>query len=84
MNTAMWLHPVTKKQIQILEREWSMGEESRLDVLGDGSVPSERWVRPWAHKALACGDVESGVMMEEILSMVRQLDSFLAWSALLA
>ena len=80
MNTAMWLHPVTEKQIRILEREWGLEQRMTVDDV------SESLIRPWARvlrpieKALACGDVGSGAMMdwkdivEEILSMVKQLD----------
>lgn len=49
MNTAMWLHPVTKVQIGVLE-EW--GCEGWIEVL-----------RP-QEKELACGDVGDGAMME--------------------
>jgi phosphopantothenoylcysteine decarboxylase len=54
MNTAMWRHPVTKKQIGILEDEWGVdkSEEGWFEVLG----PKE--------KELACGDVGDGAMKE--------------------
>ncbi|KAH7145616.1 putative flavoprotein [Dactylonectria estremocensis] len=50
MNTAMWRHPITAKQIKTLEEEWG-GESGWVEVL-----------RPVA-KALACGDVGDGGMV---------------------
>ena len=53
MNTAMWMHPVTMKQLIILEEEWGVsgGNDGWIEVL-----------RP-VEKALACGDVGSGAMI---------------------
>jgi phosphopantothenoylcysteine decarboxylase len=56
MNSAMWAHPVTRKQIKVLEEDWGAGE--------DGS--GEGWItvlRPM-EKELACGDVGDGAMMD--------------------
>ncbi len=56
MNTAMWGHPVTRKQIKILEQDWGAGED------GEG----EGWItmlRPM-EKELACGDIGNGAMMD--------------------
>ena len=52
MNTAMWRHPITKKQIKILEQDW-------------GSPP-DGWVRVLRpmEKELACGDVGDGAMLD--------------------
>lgn len=58
MNTAMWAHPVTKKQIKVLEQDWGAGEDEN----GEG----EGWftvLRPM-EKELACGDVGNGAMMD--------------------
>jgi phosphopantothenoylcysteine decarboxylase len=52
MNTAMWRHPITSKQIKVLEKEWGDGEEGWVRVL-----------RPM-EKELACGDVGDGAMMD--------------------
>lgn len=52
MNTAMWRHPITRKQIKVLEQEWGDGEEGWITVL-----------RPM-EKELACGDVGDGAMMD--------------------
>ena len=49
MNTAMWHHPVTRKHVDVLEREWG-GPLGWFDVL-----------RP-VEKELACGDVGDGAM----------------------
>lgn len=53
MNTAMWRHPVTAKQIRVLEEDWGIGNDGWFQVL-----------MPQATKVLACGDVGSGAMME--------------------
>ncbi|KAF6832556.1 phosphopantothenoylcysteine decarboxylase [Colletotrichum plurivorum] len=47
MNTAMHAHPITAKQIKVLEEEWKW-----FEVLQPGE------------KALACGDVGRGAMIE--------------------
>jgi phosphopantothenoylcysteine decarboxylase len=64
MNTAMWEHPVTGKQLKILRDNWSRSESNR-----DG----------WIHllypieKPLACGDTGNGAMMDwrEIVEIVE-------------
>ena len=63
MNTAMWRHPVTGKQIKILEQEWGVKEN------GDGWV---ELLKP-VEKTLACGDSGDGAMREwsEIVSIIE-------------
>ena len=65
MNTAMWRHPITRKQIKILEEDWG------INANGDG----DGWVevlRP-IEKTLACGDSGDGAMKEwsEIVSVIE-------------
>ena len=64
MNTAMWEHPVTKKQVKVLEDEWGVG--------GRGLGGWVEVLRP-VEKGLACGDVGSGAMREwsEIVELIR-------------
>lgn len=79
MNTAMYVHPVTAKQIGILEEEWGVKEgqkdgPQRSD--GESGVVHHGWfevLRP-IEKSLACGDVGSGAMIEwtEIVKVVKQ------------
>ena len=64
MNTAMWRHPVTMKQIRVLEEDWGVGghdDEGWVEVL-----------RP-VEKELACGDVGDGAMRNwnEIVSVIE-------------
>ena len=64
MNTAMWKHPITKKQLQVLEEDWAVDAEH----LG--------WIellRP-VEKTLACGDVGDGAMREwsDIVSVIEE------------
>ncbi len=63
MNTAMWRHPITKKQIKILEEEWG------VDGAQDGWVEVLRPIE----KTLACGDAGDGAMREwnEIVSVIE-------------
>ena len=56
MNTAMWRHPITSKQIKVLEQEW--GSQSADQEEGWFTV-----LRPM-EKELACGDVGDGAMMD--------------------
>ncbi|KAF2142505.1 uncharacterized protein K452DRAFT_286918 [Aplosporella prunicola CBS 121167] len=52
MNTAMWHHPITKKQVGMLEGEWNVRNGGWVEVL-----------RP-IEKSLACGDIGGGGMKE--------------------
>ena len=66
MNTAMWRHPITKRQMKVLEEEWGQW----VEVL-----------RP-VEKELACGDVGDGAMKswEVIVGVVEErlgLDKYL-------
>jgi len=56
MNTAMWRHPITRKQIKVLEEDWGAGEHGE----GDGWITV---LRPM-EKELACGDVGDGAMID--------------------
>jgi phosphopantothenoylcysteine decarboxylase len=62
MNTAMWSHPVTAKQLAGLEKEWGVGNGGWFEVL-----------RP-VEKMLACGDTGSGAMREwkEIVGVIEE------------
>jgi len=64
MNTAMWRHPVTKKQIKVLEEDWGIGGEVNgwIEVL-----------RP-VGKTLACCDSGDGAMREwtDIVSVIEE------------
>lgn len=66
MNTSMWAHPVTAKQVRLLEEEWGV----------DGVNPDEGWMevlRPQV-KTLACGDVGQGGMCDwqEIVAVIEK------------
>lgn len=64
MNTAMWRHPITRKQLKTINEDWkdSEGEDSSVILL----KPME--------KELACGDTGDGAMMDwkEIVARVAQ------------
>ncbi|KAJ9305350.1 hypothetical protein DTO217A2_5141 [Paecilomyces variotii] len=65
MNTAMWLHPITAKQVRVLEEEWGV----------NGQNPDQGWfevLRPQS-KLLACGDLGDGAMREwqEIVAVIK-------------
>lgn len=64
MNTAMWLHPVTKKQMKILEEDWGV----------DGRAKGWIEVLKPVEKTLACGDPGSGAMKEwaDIVSIIEE------------
>lgn len=67
-QTAMWLHPITAKQIRVLSDEWGVREAE------DGSIESGWFevLRP-QEKSLACGDVGDGAMKEwsEIVKIIE-------------
>lgn len=52
MNTAMWRHPITAKQMKVLDKDWGEGNDGWVKVL-----------RPM-EKELACGDIGDGAMMD--------------------
>ena len=58
MNEMMWEHPVTARQVRVLEEEWEW-----FEVLG-----------PQARKELACGDVGRGAMCDwrEIVGVIEE------------
>ena len=68
MNTAMWHHPVTAKQMRVLEEDWG---------ISNGITGSDQgWfevLRP-QEKTLACGDKGGGGMKEwtEIVKVIKQ------------
>ncbi|KAK4168107.1 putative Phosphopantothenoylcysteine decarboxylase [Cladorrhinum sp. PSN259] len=75
MNSAMWRHPITAKQIKTLEEDWGVkrsdkdGQEEVEEVTGG-------WfevVRPIS-KTLACGDTGDGAMAsaETIAEIIKQ------------
>src|SRR4051812_16760214 len=71
MNTAMWRHPVTEKQLKVLREEWG-----RSDLNPEGWVT----VLPPIEKPLACGDVGTGAMMDW-RDIVRAVQEYLGLSA---
>ena len=67
MNTAMWRHPVTGREIKVLEEEWGVKGENE---------EGEGWfevLRPM-EKELACGDVGDGAMKDwrEIVGVIEE------------
>lgn len=67
MNTAMWRHPITAKQIRVLEADWGDDADGWVTVL-----------RPM-EKELACGDVGDGAMLDW-REVVKALQSHLGLS----
>lgn len=70
MNTAMWRHPITKKQIKVLEEEWGISDH------GENSLGDQGWfelLHP-QEKELACGDVGDGAMKDwqDIVQVIEQ------------
>ncbi|KAK5095622.1 hypothetical protein LTS08_008015 [Lithohypha guttulata] len=64
MNTAMWRHPITKKQLRSIQQDWTDDEESSVITL----KPVE--------KELACGDTGAGAMMDWNQIVARVVDHF--------
>jgi len=72
MNTAMWRHPITKRQIKVLEKEWGVCEEA-VDLHEDEKDGWFEVLRP-QEKELACGDVGDGAMKDwkEIVKVIEK------------
>jgi phosphopantothenoylcysteine decarboxylase len=64
MNSAMLVHPVTQKQMAVLEEDWNIKNGGWIDVLH----PVE--------KELACGDTGSGAMADWKTIVKRIEDEF--------
>ncbi|KAK2625266.1 hypothetical protein QTJ16_005635 [Diplocarpon rosae] len=66
MNTAMWKHPITGRQIGVLEEEWG--------VEGGGEGGGWFEVLKPMEKELVCGDVGDGAMMDwkDIVKVVEE------------
>lgn len=62
MNTAMWRHPITARQLKTLEEDWGEGEDGWVTV-----------IRPM-EKELACGDTGDGAMKDwrEVVNIVQK------------
>ncbi|KAK0671812.1 putative Phosphopantothenoylcysteine decarboxylase [Cercophora samala] len=62
MNSAMWRHPITAKQIRTLREDWGI-KETLLDPTGAARL-IDGWfqVIPPISKTLACGDTGDGAM----------------------
>ena len=67
MNTAMWHHPVTARQIAVLESDWGYhGSDLKGDPSQDVKLREDgcfKVLRP-TEKELACGDTGDGAMMD--------------------
>ncbi|KAK3326381.1 flavoprotein-domain-containing protein [Apodospora peruviana] len=65
MNSAMWRHPVTGKQIRVLAEDWGVKEEEPVTTSNEGeSDLSGGWfqvIMPIS-KTLACGDTGDSAM----------------------
>lgn len=55
MNTMMWVHPITARQLEVLDKEWGYGQHH-------GHIPGWVSVIYPMQKSLACGDVGTGAM----------------------
>ncbi|KAI0854749.1 putative flavoprotein [Xylaria cubensis] len=88
MNTAMWRHPITAKQLRVLEEEWGIQKTSAPTQPDDGFAPGtsqedgankeegDGWfevLRPQS-KVLACGDAGDGAMLEwsQIVTVIEE------------
>ncbi|KAK5993044.1 putative thymidylate synthase [Cladobotryum mycophilum] len=63
MNTAMWLQPVTANHIRVLEEDWGVKNEDEAMTIEPAKQGWFEVLKP-IEKALACGDVGGGGMME--------------------
>lgn len=79
MNTAMWSHPITGRQVRVLE-EWSVKDEGESEQGGSDGQRQTGFENEWItvlrpiEKELACGDVGGGAMMDwrEIVTHVER------------
>ncbi|KAK3685858.1 flavoprotein [Podospora appendiculata] len=66
MNSAMWRHPVTAKQMRVLVEDWGVNEPvtSNGDGAGVAALETSGWFQVLTpiSKTLACGDTGDGAM----------------------
>ncbi|KAK4251757.1 flavoprotein [Corynascus novoguineensis] len=60
MNSAMWRHPITAKQIRVLTDDWGVKEEAVCDNGDSLSITGWFKVVTPISKTLACGDTGDG------------------------
>jgi phosphopantothenoylcysteine decarboxylase len=68
MNTAMWNHPITLRQLTAIQSFWNVDRTSSNQV---------KIVAPQV-KTLACGEVGDGALasVDEILQIVKETNEF--------
>ncbi|KAK3327416.1 flavoprotein-domain-containing protein [Cercophora scortea] len=66
MNSAMWRHPVTAKQMRVLVEDWGVKEPATTngDGAGVAALETDGWFQVLTpiSKTLACGDTGDGAM----------------------
>ncbi|KAJ9156195.1 Phosphopantothenoylcysteine decarboxylase [Pleurostoma richardsiae] len=83
MNSAMARHPITARQLRVLEEDWGVGRggEGGDAANGDGGEGRQQQQQGWVEvvrwqdsKALACGDVGIGAMRDwrEIVEILEE------------
>ena len=73
-STAMYLHPITGRQLRVLEEEWGVKDDGTEGAgAAEGGNGWFEVVRPM-EKALACGDVGVGAMRawEEVVEIIEE------------
>ncbi|KAL2191962.1 flavoprotein [Thermothelomyces heterothallicus CBS 203.75] len=75
MNSAMWRHPITAKQIRVLKEDWGVKEEPASGV-GD-SLSNIGWFKVITpiSKTLACGD--TGGAMASVDTICEEIEQSL-------
>ncbi|AEO56970.1 hypothetical protein MYCTH_2302569 [Thermothelomyces thermophilus ATCC 42464] len=75
MNSAMWRHPITAKQIRVLKEDWGVKEEPESGV-GD-SLSNIGWFKVITpiSKTLACGD--TGGAMASVETICEEIEQSL-------
>jgi phosphopantothenoylcysteine decarboxylase len=91
MNSAMARHPITARQLRVLEEDWGVGRggEGGDAANGDGGEGRQQQQQGWVEvvrwqdsKALACGDVgigESFVFLPALSGLVNVLLIIPGW-----
>ena len=76
MNTAMWEHPLTKQQLEIMKGFWYKSDDRSGNDIND-NILHESWCQTYIVepqvKILACGDVGTGAManVSEIVNVAK-------------
>jgi phosphopantothenoylcysteine decarboxylase len=77
MNTAMWDHPLTQSQLDIIQGFWNVLQPFRVGKEDHNDCSNGVFILKPQVKSLACGETGNGAMasVDDILKTVQRISS---------